>query len=75
MANRVRRTTKTPATIKSDDKRLSLNSLLGNWDYSLTSEDYYYYYYFDDDEESAAKTKVRTCPFSLSNQAVVSSHH
>ena len=63
-----RRTTESPS-IKSDDKRLSLNSLLGNWDYSLTSEDYYYYYYFDDDEESAAKTKVRTCPFTLVIQA------
>ena len=67
MANRVRRTTKTPATIKSDDKRLSLNSLLGNWDYSLTSEDYYYYYYFDDDEEQAAsgKENVSMCSLAL----------
>ena len=54
-----RRTTKTPSSLKSDDKRLSLNSLLGNWDYSLTSEDYYYYYYFDEDEDAAKdKTKV-----------------
>ena len=67
MANRVRRTTKTPATIKSDDKRLSLNSLLGNWDYSLTSEDYYYYYYFDDDEEQAgAKENVSTYSYTMS---------
>ena len=49
------------STTKKDDQRLSLNSLLGNWDYSLTSEDYYYYYYFDDDEESAAKAKVSKC--------------
>ena len=53
-----RRTTKTPSSLKSDDKRLSLNSLLGNWDYSLTSEDYYYYYYFDEDED-AAKDKAK----------------
>ena len=58
-AKMARRTTKSPA-IKSDDKRLSLNSLLGNWDYSLTSEDYYYYYYFDEDEDAAAKANVST---------------